>query len=500
MDIKDWINQHRNDIYDPKDYVIFDEVIGCFKAGFLRASYILGWIGITENLKDKISQASNLGNKQAEASFKAIEEAESKKLSVDKIILEEAFKLNLVSISDHTVLSFLWQQRCLFAHPYNLAPLDDDVRHMITNSVKICLSKPLLYNKDFLNELVENIVGKPFLINGDRGKIETYFRKITSRVPEDLHPYLFKKTLYQLGLVIEDETKSDIRFKLRVLINTLLDDTTLSLDGKNWTFEDKAIKFPFVVLYGTITLKTWKGFSKRIKDIIVNYSIDEEDVAKVNIIKLWFNSLIINQVLEDEYKEKFFSKLDKMQFTIAINFYAEKEATLKRLFLEFDSFNFINQNSVIEHLNSDNGKKFVTTLEENEQIELGKKIMSCAKSGSYSGINYITNLKDKDVPKFVLYGILYGTIFNKLDGLNIKLNYFRNVIDVIAFLVKEEAENLLIMLNEKVSLVKDDIHYLSNEDIDLEKNYLLERGSEIDILACKTLEILKKFIFNPDDL
>jgi len=140
MNIEDWSIAQKAQIHNHLDHPLFDEIIGCLKSNFLRSAYIMSWVGISENLKSKILQSSNLGDATATAALAAIEETENNKKSVDKIILEKAVALNLVDATDKATLEYLWGQRSIFAHPYQLAPNVDETKFIINKLVEICLA------------------------------------------------------------------------------------------------------------------------------------------------------------------------------------------------------------------------------------------------------------------------------------------------------------------------------------------------------------------------
>jgi len=159
-----WIDDLRNQITEEEDKILFDETSGCFLSGHYRAAYILSWITIIESLKRKIKLFSNLGDSGATDAVKEIEEAEDKKLAADRLIFEKSKKCGIIDNADLSTVNYLWEQRCLFAHPYNKQPEIDEVKHIIGQSVKLVLGRQLLYNKDFLSALSENIATKPFFL------------------------------------------------------------------------------------------------------------------------------------------------------------------------------------------------------------------------------------------------------------------------------------------------------------------------------------------------
>ena len=119
---------------------------------------------IIESLKRKIFILSNLGDSRATTAKQKIEDAENEKLSADKLIFEESKVCGIIDNADYSKVAFLWEQRCLFAHPYNLNPEIDEVKHILGQAARITLWKELHFNKTYLTDLSENISSKPFFL------------------------------------------------------------------------------------------------------------------------------------------------------------------------------------------------------------------------------------------------------------------------------------------------------------------------------------------------
>ena len=163
-DYQEWISAIASRIIDPEDKNIFKEVTQCMKSDCYRAAYILSWISLIESIKRKINQYASLGDKNAELAVEKIELAETQKLSADKLIYEQAKECGIVDDSELSIITFLWERRCLFAHPYEKQPDLDEVKYIITQSVNISLGKELHFNKNYIDDLCTNIAEKPFYL------------------------------------------------------------------------------------------------------------------------------------------------------------------------------------------------------------------------------------------------------------------------------------------------------------------------------------------------
>lgn len=493
MTLEEWIKGYRDKIHAPDDLVIFDEISGCFQAGFLRSAYIMSWIGIAENLKAKILQSANLGDKQSENSLKTVEEAESKKLSVDKIILDEVVKLNLIDSSEQSALIFLWQRRCLFAHPYNMAPNEDELKHAVMHLVDICLSKPLLFKKNYLEELVKNLATKPYFLTGDVEKIEQYFMSIMPRITSNLHPFLFKSLLFELGNIIDDTSKDDIKRKLKIFLIVLLRESDLPLSDDSWTLEHKAINFPYTVLYGCAQIKTWSKFPQRVKEVLVDYAVAEKDNTKIWNIKYIFFHLVNKGQFDEIFKAKYFTMLDAISFSYAISFYGDSKKSYERLVEELDSGNFDKQNAVIHFLKEEKGKVFVTQLETHQLLNLGSSLLYCAKNGCWLGDEYIKSLALHGTEQNIASGILTSTIFNRSNGFLINLEYFKIAINIIEKLPAVVGEKMIKDLEELINTTVDSYHHISDENLDFAKKEISNTKSPLSNLSDGILDSLKKF-------
>jgi len=198
-----WILGLRDKIIEEDDKVLFDEATGCFLSGHLRASYIMSWISIVESLKRRIKLFSNIGDKRATESLEIIEDLEDKNASVDKKIYKEAKSCGIIDSSDFSTVNYLWEQRCLFAHPYTKHPEIDEVKHVIQQSIKLVLGKELLYNREFLTDLSNNIADKPFFLPSDLEVIKDHAIRTISRIPETLHPFFFKHYYLRLARLLQ---------------------------------------------------------------------------------------------------------------------------------------------------------------------------------------------------------------------------------------------------------------------------------------------------------
>lgn len=502
MTNKEWADGLRKQINNTKDYPFYDEITGCLEAGFLRSAYVMSWVGIAENLKDKILELSNLGDAAATTALTAIQDAEANKKSVDKIILEKAGALSLVEATELANLEFLWTQRCIFAHPYQLAPNEDETKFIINQLVNICLSKPLLYKRTYLTELINNLVTKPFFLSNNEADIIKFFTGILSRVLPDQHPYLFKTLLFELGKVEVDDAKADTQLKLRIFLGKLLNETPTPLSDVSWGFENRAVNYPFTTLYGCVTVNTWSKLPERVKQILVDYALGEADESKRFRIKTAFWELIGAGVLEEPFRQRYFTYLESIRFTYAIHFYADTAAMLGRILRDFSTFNYDKQNAVIEFLKSESGKNYLAGLQEADQSAIGNHLMFAVRNNNWSGADYLNSLTAKnDLPKAFVKGILDATILNRNNDFYVDLERFRIALKMLENLTAGEATQLVTDLDARViAMPADKTHHAGDDTIEALKLKMAGIKAEVKEPAELLLDHLKNYQFKWADL
>ena len=315
-----WINSLKDEICESDDKILFEEATNCFLGGQLRAAYIMTWLAIVESLKRKLSILSDMGDKNAVESVKKIEQSENSKHSSDKIILEESNKCGVLDNVDLGKAMFLYEQRCLFAHPYNLNPDIDEVKYIIGQATRITLCKELYYNKLYLNELILNIINKPFFLPSDVSQVRKYARNIISRTPEILHPYFFKSLLSIIGEVCKDDGKFQTLIKLRYFIIELIVNSTLQLEDKTWTFENKITYYRYESYIGLVHPETWLLLPERFKEMLFAYLESETESSKSVNLKSIAGDLIKNKSFETIYRERYISHLNSLSFSESISF------------------------------------------------------------------------------------------------------------------------------------------------------------------------------------
>lgn len=448
-----WIWEIYNQIIEDDDKILFNEATGCFLSGHYRASYIISWISLIESLKRKINAFSNLGDNRATSAIQKIEDSETQKQSSDKLIFEEAKNCGIIDNSEFSKINFLWEQRCLFAHPYNMSPDIDEVKHIICQTFKISLGKELYYNKTYLNELLVNITNKPFFLPNDIENIRSYANRIIARTPEALHPFLFKTLLSKIGEVIKLEGKFYEQRKLRYFLVELMLNTSLSLESIKWSLENRLTNYPYECFIGFVHQDVWAKLPNRIKEMLIAYFEIETDEQKLLVLKSITVSLIKAEVLEDEFTNRYFIKLNKLSFDSAIHFYGNKTETFKRIWTDLIEYQFDSQNRVIDYLKSEHGQLFINSIDSDSQFKLGRLLKSCSSNNHWKSQYFISDIKTGtyELSDWLKAGIAYGSFISMEE--KFKFDDKKNELALI--ILNDIAEDIQCFVYDKIENIID---------------------------------------------
>lgn len=436
---KDWISIRENKIIEEEDKTIFNEIVKCIDNECYRAAYLLCWISLIESLKRKISKYSSLGDKNAESAVLEIEATEKKKNSTDKLIFELANKCGIIDESDITTVQFFWDQRCLFAHPYEKKPDREEVNYILDQSIKISLGRDLFLNKTYIEDLCNNITEKPFFLPTDRVHVTEYAKKIISRTPQNLFPFFFKTLLFKIGRIKDDETKTFEQIKLRNFIIEVLLKSEIDLDSEEWGLEQRATNYPYESFLGYVNPQIWVKLPIRIKDILISYMEYEQNISRLNILQTITSKLIRDEVLESNYLSRFYKKLNDQKFEYAINYYGDNKVAFKRIKEILETNNYESQNPVIDFLERETSVSMINGLDIDKQFLLGRLIISAYLNNNWKSRYLINNLLKDNLKysDFVKAGVSLGYVLSISNFFRIDYSNFKISLDIVNSLMPD---------------------------------------------------------------
>ena len=137
------LSKYTAQILTEDDRLLFHEAEICASHGALRGAYVLVWIACAEGLKRKFREAVVRDGKVNKI-IDRITQAESNHHSVDLTILKEAKNYGFIGDGAFQKLEHVYTMRCVYGHPYEAAPRDEELASAAAVVVGEVLGKPTL--------------------------------------------------------------------------------------------------------------------------------------------------------------------------------------------------------------------------------------------------------------------------------------------------------------------------------------------------------------------
>ena len=470
------------------DKILFREAVNCLYAKTYRAGYIVAWISIVESLKRKINILSNTGDIQSRQSFEKIEKLEKDEKSADIQIVTEALKISLIEPDEHKKLEFFWNQRCLFAHPYEKEPKEDELIFIIKQSLDITLSKKLEFKKNYINELIENLVNKPHFLSNDNEVIESYAKNTIPKINKDLHSYFYKSLINKIGEIKDDETKKIYLKRLRIFSVNLLKSTNQTFNDTKWRMEDLALNYTYEFVLGTCDYRIWKKIPKRAKDLTLQYIIQNKNSSAKHHTLILLGKILKKGLFDKSFESKFNEYVSTLEIVEAYEFYKNESTLYDRFILELNSGDFYRQQGTIRILKTDFGQDFQEKIDSIQSIEIGRRIVKAAENGCYEAKDVLNNIDyrfSNNIKKGFIAGIFIDKDYSFRYDDDILFKFFNYINDAEL----ETLETIKEYISKNKNVVKEE-HSFQRYSLSKFKNMII-RITSLNKYEKKIIEFLE---------
>jgi hypothetical protein len=135
------LSKYTAGILTEDDRSLFQEAEASGLLGAPRGAYILVWIACAEGLKRKFREAA-VRDGEANRIFGQITQAENQQSSADMLILTKAKDYGFIDDVAFQKLEYVYKMRCIYGHPYEAAPDDEELTNAAAVVVNEVLGKP----------------------------------------------------------------------------------------------------------------------------------------------------------------------------------------------------------------------------------------------------------------------------------------------------------------------------------------------------------------------
>lgn len=461
-------------ILDNKDAKLYDEVVSCYKNRLYRAGYLLSWILLVESLKRKVIKLAELEDARGKQEWGKIETLEKQHQSTDIQIISSAKECEIISDTEYTTINSLWQQRCIFAHPYMQEVKSSDLEYIISKMIDITLSKPLYYNKKSIEEWINEIINYPHVVPTSQSEQENFIDNHFIRVKEIHYPFLYKTLFFNLSKSYENKDKFLSNFFRNYIIKLILN-ANININNKDYTLEKQILKYPQICWLFFNLPETWEKLEDKFRGDLFRYiDIASKKICISSLVQAF--KLIRRTNIPEVFLDIYYNKLQVFTIQEIWQLYIDKGLLLDRIWNEYiKDWQFCDQMKYVDFLES-----FNTPISDNfneiESEKLGYFLGLCCYNNTFTAQAF-TNKCSKlwiDNLSFCL-GLMRG-MMTMDNNLFIYCNSFPCVLSVIANLNNDNQQTVLAYLeklpNQKAS--NDEFNYNKIKQIFNDKKTLIK--------------------------
>jgi len=425
------LSSYAKNIHSTEDHPLFDDAVEAGKAGALRAAYVMIWLACAESLKRRFREAQ----KRDGAAGKIVGDIEAKERehkAVDKFVLTKAHEYGFVSDSGHTILNHIYEMRCLYGHPYEEAPSQEQVSHAAAVVVEHVLSKPVKLRHGFGKQLLKSLLEERSFLDDQQTAVEAFAKDILPRLDESIHGWLLDNYWGELEKISGDSSMSvfsrrGIWFSRTMLLEVGVD----VFSNDDW--HDKTCKFPKVLMRVCGIAGVFKEIGKRAQDSLVGLILTESSTRASVLTHL--ERLNNSGALTKRQRERFVEHVSEMEIGAIRSAGLSTLTCYGKLIDAMKSHNWYVQNPAIDLVVS-NGPDQAAELNEEQQLDLGRNILQCAEGTEKSACKFLEELSKDGAswPFDVVRGIALESFTNEDNQIRFKDRHLGRVLSALGHL------------------------------------------------------------------
>lgn len=480
------LSKYTERILTEDDRPLFQEAEICALHGALRGAYILVWIACAEGLKRKFLEAG-LRDNQANKMLGEIKKVEEQEKSADKIILTKAKDYGFIDPVAFQKLEYIYKMRCVYGHPYEAAPREEELTNAAAIVVSEVLGKPTFLKQGFVQPLINNLFSDINYLEQTEASVRSFAEEISPRVAPELYDYVLKKYAEKLEPVYDDAS-------LHIVVERglwFLSEFLLSVGGDFYSaaqWHDFAQKYPKTAQHILLSDgRLFRAIGERARDYIISYNIMNARLRPSRLKSI--ERLLSEGVLSDVQKRKLQS-LDIIVIKVA---HLKISTCYDTILSALESHDWNNQNPAVD-LIAMNDRSEIALLLPEQQEKLGRNILQSAEGRSRSALIFLSKIQENPscLEQPFLKGLIFEAFVNERLELRFKGRCIENVLDVLTKQKDIEAE-----LAEAIDVSRPKWR-ISKEDYQKVIDLVRSRPN-VELLADAIERCSKKLIVADDD-
>jgi len=407
----------RQRISEAVDLLLFDEAAKCLEAQAYRAAYIMTWICIAESLRNKFVVMS-----QRDATVGRIvgqiEQAKQQDRPTDKLLLENAAQIGLITAEELKKLEYIREMRNIYAHPTGADPSKQEVLAALVIAVETVLSRPPLLRHGYVASLLRSLFEDRHFLDDVPATVREYATGVAHRVHPEVLPYLLKGLTERLEQTIIDPELRVFQRRGLEFGATLLAEMRPDLSAEAWNILAIVQKYPAASSLLLSTPEVWPLLPEQCQDMVLGHLVEPVRGSQVQPptgpglqrarALYWAGSLTTRQ------QERFCSSFERAPYVILKEAGVPLQEYAKRVIMGLSSHDWYMQNPASDALR-DAGANECSRVDKDIQEQLGRNILQAAEGKARSAESFIRSIiGNKEVwPSAFVEGLILGCCMSK---------------------------------------------------------------------------------------
>lgn len=468
------IGNYAEKINAEEDHQLFDEAVKAAKAGALRAAYVMIWLSCAESLKRRFREASKRDNTAGKI-VGEIETIEKGYKAVDKFVLEKAKEYGFIAEYEYTLLNQIYEKRCLYGHPYEQAPIPEQVTEAAATVVEYVLCKPVKLKHGFGQQLLKKLLEELNFLDDQESAVVEFAKDIIPRIDESIYRWLLDTYWENLEKNSKDPLVS-VFFRRGIWFSrALLREVGVDVFSHD-DWHDRISTYPKTLIQLCTTADIFSEIGERAQDSLVG-SIIEESKTRASVLK-YLERLNIDGILTKRQQERFFQRILELDINNLPAAGLRTKTCYDKLINTLKWHNWYVQNPAIDLIIL-NGPEQAAELDENQQMNLGRNILQAAEGSATSAITFLEKLSKGSIswPFNLVRGMALESFTNEDNKFRFKIRNLQQVLSILNNLRDDQRDQLIDEISLSVShgIPKYSIYVVYNDDfnkaISLLKDY-----------------------------
>jgi hypothetical protein len=427
------------EVLDEQDRILFHEAVMSASCGARRGAYILVWISCAESLKRRFSAVS-ARDATAKRVAGEVSRKEAAHAAIDMYVLEEARKYGFIDDPAHARLKHVYEMRCVYGHPYERQPTEEELLAAAVAVVDLVLHQPVLLRHGYLQEQVRLLSTDSAFLDDQEDAVSEYAKEVAVRTDAGLVPWFVEK-LWEAGEAIVAD-KSQARFARRIVWFSAAFLKAIGFDVKANDMRPLLAATPVVGSWALSNSALFAALPSHAQDIVVGNLLERMKTAIAGARRL--QEIDSAGLLTDRQRERFGEALAGIKYAALAEAGVDLKYYVDRVIADLKSHNWYTQNPAIDAVVSA-GPKQIGGLPEAVQRALGNNILQCAEGSAASARKLMQTLaenKEPWPPRFI-EGVVAECFVNDADAVRFKTSAMPEALKSLAGQSEPERDSVI---------------------------------------------------------